>query len=120
MVLCAICYDDDNNKSVVKLHCGHKFHVPCFKKIINHADKNNLEDMITCPYCRSEIKTIQNKCLNKLLKNLYIKIENIQTIRRGYGFYTHILYGIIQNDCSEKIRKYPDILRFNTYQNYLC
>ena len=120
MVLCAICYDDDNNKSVVKLHCNHKFHVSCFKKMIKYADKNDQEDMITCPYCRSEIKTIQNKCLNRLLKNLYIKIENIQTIRRGYGFYTYTECIFIIFNCSEKIQKYPNILKFNTYQNCLC
>ena len=119
MVLCAICYDD-SSKSTVKLPCGHKFHVSCIKKMIKHADKNYLEDMITCPYCRREIKTIQNKCLNKLLRNLYIKIVNRQTIRRGYGFYTHTITRLIQDDCSEKIQEYPDILKFNTYQNYLC
>ena len=112
---CPVCYED---KPGIPLECGHKFCKSCLRGIINHTDINTI-NILTCPYCRAEIKKISNKYIGRLLKELYINIQNRRYEQNGYGIHTIILYGFIVHTNQEKLLEYPEILKFNTYQKYL-
>ena len=49
--LCSVCYDEmgSDNRPIVELACGHKFHSECILKVFK-----NLKGKRQCPYCRSD------------------------------------------------------------------
>ena len=112
---CPVCYED---KPGISLECGHKFCKSCLRGIIKYTDIDNV-NILTCPYCRAEINNISNKYIGKLLRQLYIDIQNKRFEQNGFGVYTEIIYRFIEDNNEEKIQEYPNILKFNTYQKYL-
>ena len=112
---CPVCYED---KPGIQLECGHKFCKSCLRGIIKNTDIDNV-NILTCPYCRAEINNISNKYIGKLLRQLYIDIQNKRFEQNGFGVYTEIIYRFIEDNNEEKIKEYPNILKFNTYQKFL-
>jgi len=115
VINCPVCYED---KPGIKLECGHKFCKSCLRGIIKHVDIN-IVNILPCPYCRADINKVSNKYIYRLLKELYMNIQNKRFEQNGYGIYTEIIYGFIEVNNEEKIPEYPEKLRFNSYQKYL-
>ena len=77
---CIICLEEFNqNKNIVILNCGHKFHEDCINKWFCFDIKNNKKDFFqynACPMCNKGT-TIKKRY--KRLRNLeYEKNKNIE------------------------------------------
>ena len=111
---CAVCYD---MKNIVKINCNHGFCKPCLKKIIK-TKENDIEDdsPVPCPLCRRDVTKTKNKSVNVSLNGC----KRVQIMKQKYpmmGFKrtTNYYYFPHQN----KIKNYPDKMKFKTYQNYI-
>ena len=112
---CPVCYD---MKFLVKINCNHSFCKPCLKNIIK-TKENDINDnsFINCPLCRREVINTQNKSVNRPLNEcnqlLIFKqkypMMTIETIRNYIYFENKI----------DKIKIYPDKMKFKTYQHYI-
>lgn len=115
IITCPVCYED---KLGIELDCGHRFCKSCLRGIIRHADIDTI-NILNCPYCRADINKVSNKYINRLLKDLYINIQNRRYEQNGFGIYTICLYYLINDYIKEEFSEYPEKLRFNSYQKYL-
>lgn len=61
---CSICFDNNNNS--IELHCGHKFHHHCIRRLYYIFKSNK------CPLCRKEF----DYKLNKNNKKMYSKLKH--------------------------------------------
>jgi hypothetical protein len=69
---CSICLEQIPRSQLITTGCNHHFHSNCLKI---WCDTNELENEVTCPYCRSDITSICNNlstktciiCLQKIL-----------------------------------------------------
>jgi hypothetical protein len=52
---CNICYEQQSNKTFIKLNCGHKFCKDCIKQSL----QNVRTEQPQCSFCRSEIKKME-------------------------------------------------------------
>ena len=104
-------------KNLVKINCKHQFCKPCLKKIIK-TKENDIEDdsPVPCPLCRRDVTKTKNKSVNVSLNGC----KRVQIMKQKYpmmGFKrtTNYYYFPHQN----KIKNYPDKMKFKTYQNYI-
>ena len=114
---CSICYEI---KNLVKINCKHQFCKPCLKQIIK-TKENDIEDdsPVPCPLCRRDVTKTKNKSVNVSLN--YCK--KAQIIKQKYPMMefkrtTNIYYFPNKNKIN-KIKNYPNKMKFKTYQNYI-
>lgn len=50
---CSICFDNENNDSLILLECNHMFHFECVNEWYKKGDSKKFHKVLTCPYCRS-------------------------------------------------------------------
>ena len=62
---CNICLGEINNKTVVKLQCGHYYHKSCITKWFSQQVGDKLTP--SCPSCRSFTFTMDNQSFSKLV-----------------------------------------------------
>ena len=111
---CPVCYD---TKFLVNINCNHSFCKPCLKKIIKTKENDIDTSFINCPLCRGDVIKTQNKSVNiplnecnqlLIFKQKY-PMMTIETIRN---------YIYLQNKI-DKIKIYPDKMKFRTYQHFI-
>lgn len=112
---CPICYD---STECLPLECGHLFCEECLSSTINHYDVMNDEFM--CPYCRHEIKSIDNEELNKQLKELHLRISIRKEEENNlYGLTTYLIMCIYWFPGDPNIHNYPKNMKFYTYEELI-
>ena len=114
---CAVCYD---MKNLVKINCKHQFCKPCLKKIIK-TKENDIEDdsPVPCPLCRRNVTKTGNKSVNISL-NRCKRVQNMKQNNNIMGFIITTNYYCFPNQNKiNKIKNYPDKMKFKTYQNYI-
>lgn len=76
---CSICFDNENNESLILLECNHIFHFECINEWYKKGDNKKFDKPLTCPYCRSVafIKSIPIKydCFFKFYYFTHFKRE---------------------------------------------
>ena len=51
---CSICFENHSYNDLIKTSCGHYFGHSCYNKWIQSSVEQNEDNMVTCPYCRTE------------------------------------------------------------------
>ena len=113
---CPVCYD---MKNLVKINCNHSFCKSCLKKIIK-TKENDIEDdsPVPCPLCRRNVTKTGNKSVNISL-NRCKRVQNMKQNNNIMGFIiTTNYYCFPHQNKINKIKNYPDKMKFKTYQNY--
>ena len=113
---CPVCYD---TKFLVKINCNHSFCKPCLKKIIK-TKENDIDDdsFINCPLCRGDVIKTINKNVNRTL-NECKRVQIMKQNNNITGFIRTTNYYCFPNQNKiNKIKNYPDKMKFKTYQNY--
>lgn len=115
---CPICYDII--ECLLPLECGHSFCEDCLSGTIKYYDVMNDEFM--CPYCRHEIKSIDNEELDKQLKELHLRIsirKEEENNLDGIFIYsiTYIYWLWFPDD--PNIHNYPKKNKFYTYEDLI-
>jgi hypothetical protein len=113
---CPICYEFSD--CCIPLECGHLFCEECLSETINHY--NVMNDEFMCPYCRHEIKSIDNEELNKQLKELHLRISIRKEEENNlYGLTTYLIMCFYWFPDDPNIHNYPKKMRFYTYEELI-
>ena len=78
---CSICYDEMNTDELCETNCGHLFCCECIMKCVVIVQKRNIhrsfnsEEMVSCPYCRSNISKLHGNICN-LFTHLMVQCED--------------------------------------------
>ena len=51
---CSICFENHSYNDLIKTSCGHYFGHSCYNKWIQISVEQNEDNVVTCPYCRTE------------------------------------------------------------------
>jgi len=113
---CPICYD---TIECLPLECGHSFCEDCLSGTIKYYDVMN-NDEFMCPYCRHEIKSIDNEGLDKQLKDLHLRISVRKEEENDlYGIMTYLIMCVYWFPDDPNIHNYPKKMRFYTYEELI-
>ena len=74
---CPICLEKLNDKSIIKLTCGHELHYKCF---LSYIIKSNKTIFINCPLCRD--LNYNNPKLSNDCENLKLFYKNERCIHK--------------------------------------
>jgi hypothetical protein len=81
---CAICIEPfagDKIGKIIKLNCGHKFHIKCIQEYITKTEKTD------CPLCRGDINEMYNVVkFGKVKKSVKPLLQKIKEVSRDIDF----------------------------------